>query len=201
MNEIKTERIGVYGGGFDPVHPAHLILAQTALEKLNLNRVIFMPSGGIAHYKDESNVASGTQRLEMLKLATHSDEQIEVSDFEISQNKFCYTIDTLRYLRQEYPQAEIILLVGSDWKDKIPTWKDGKQLLREFPVAIFARPGYNFKNESTCENHSDSVYYIEMPLIQISSSDLRERRRNRRSIRYLVPESVYHYIIKHDLYL
>lgn len=197
----RNQQIGFYGGGFDPVHTAHLILAETALESIPLDKIIFMPSGGVAHYKDESNVASGADRLEMLRLAIGEHDRLVISSYEIDQQRFCYTINTMRYLRDEvYYDAEIFLLAGGDWIDKIPTWKEGEQLMREFPIAIFSRPGFQHK-EGVEKNGEREIHYIDMPLMEISSSNLRERRRKGQSIRYRVPEAVYNYIESKGLYL
>ncbi|MEW6235952.1 MAG: nicotinate-nucleotide adenylyltransferase [Candidatus Omnitrophota bacterium] len=202
MERIPLKRIGVYGGGFDPVHIAHLILAQTALESLSLDRVIFIPSGGVAHYKNESNVASGEDRLEMLRLAAESNPRFEICSYEIEQGKFCYTIDTLRYLRDEvFPDAEINLLTGEDWKNRLKTWKDGDKLLQEFCVAIFSRPGFQKQNDGQSSAEAERICHVDMPLIDISSSDIRERRRKGLSIEYMLPRAVYRYIEEKGLYL
>lgn len=196
VNSIKPQRIGFFGGRFDPIHIGHLILAQTALESLELDQVLFMPSGGFSHYKDQGNVASGQDRYEMIRLAINTNPQFQISSYEIEQNKFCYTIDTLRYLRETiYKNQQLILLIGGDWLDKIPTWKEGERLLKEFSIGIFSRPGFR----EPCSVESN-VQYIKMPLIDISSSLIRERRELGMSVRYFLPESVHHYVIQHNLY-
>jgi len=201
MERNPLKRIGVYGGGFDPVHIAHLILAQTALESLSLDRVVFIPSGGVAHYKNESNVASGIDRLEMLRLAAESNPRFEICGYEVDQGKFCYTIDTLRHLRDEvYQDAEIILLAGEDWKDRLTTWKDGDKLLEEFSVAIFSRPGFQERDDANSFAKAGRIRHVSMPLIDISSSDIRDRRRKGLSIEYMLPSPVYDYIEDKDLY-
>ncbi len=194
------QRIGLYGGAFDPIHFGHLILLQTALEQLEMDKIILMPSGGISHYKTESPFASGKDRLEMGRLACLSNPKFEVSSYEVDQGKFVYTIDTLHYLQHQVSEeANIILLVGGDWKDKIPTWKEGDRLLREFTVAVFSRPGFEHQTDLNPKTE-DNFLYVDMPLIEISSSMIRERVRNNLSIEYFLPSAVKWYIEEHKLY-
>ena len=201
MNQLNPQRIGLYGGGFDPIHIAHLILAETAVETLQLDRLIFMPSGGTVHYKKDSNIACGADRVEMARLATASNPKFEVASYEIDQQQFCFTLDTMRYLRSNHPQGtEIILLVGGDWKDKLSIWKGGDRLVREFTVALFSRPGFEHDTQLWFPSTGEKILHVAMPLIDISSSAIRERIRNGLSIRYWVPDPVFHYIEEHRLY-
>lgn len=198
---MTVKRIGFYGGRFNPIHYAHLILAQTALEQLSLDRVLFMPSGGQACYKTEDDVAPASDRLEMIRLAISSNSQFAVSSYEIDQKGFCYTIDTLRYHRQsELSGSEIVLLVGGDWLSKMLKWKEGDKLLQEFSVGIFSRPGDEPVSDSDAIAQGKDVRYFPMPLIDISSSLIRERVRNGLSIQYLAPEPVCRYIAARELY-
>lgn len=193
-------KIALYGGGFDPIHLAHLILAQTAVEALGLDKVIFMPSGGIAHYKSESNLASGPDRVEMIHRAIFGNPAFQVSSYEVDQRQFCYTVDTLRYLRETNPEgSEIFLLVGGDWKNRIATWKEGESILREFKVGVFPRPGYA-QDEDRCIGSKSAPIVVDMPLIDISSSEIRRRIREGKSVRYRVPEAVEEYIRERGLY-
>lgn len=202
MNQPITDRIGIFGGRFDPIHIGHLLLAQTALEELNLSRIIFLPSGGHAHYKEEDrNVASGPDRLEMARLAVASNPRFEACDYEINQSQFCYTIDTLRWFQQQFPPGtEIFFLVGGDWKDKIPTWKDGDLLMREFTIAFFSRPGFQHETHLQYDPQGKRILYVDMPLIDISSSMIRERVKTGKSIQYRVPDPVRWYIETKGLY-
>jgi nicotinate-nucleotide adenylyltransferase len=197
----QAKRIGFYGGGFDPIHIAHLILAQTAVETLGLDQVLFMPSGGVAHYKKDSNIASGADRLEMARSATASNPRFAVSAYEIEQKQFCYTLDTLRHLRSLHPpETEIILLIGGDWKSKLSTWKGGDTLAQEFTVALFSRPGFQYETRLHYPADGDKILFVDMPLMDIASSKIRERIRKGLSVEYLVPEAVRNYIEAHGLY-
>lgn len=195
------KRIGFYGGRFNPIHYAHLVLAQTALEELGLDRVLFIPSGGRACYKTEDDVAPGADRLEMVRLAIASNPRFEVSSFEINRKEFSYTIDTLRHFRDGLLSgSEIVLLAGGDWLNKIPSWKDGNLLLQEFSVAIFSRPGDNREANLNIIQQSKDVRYVDMPLIDISSSLIRERIRKNLPIQYLTPDTVCRFIDERGLY-
>lgn len=189
-------RIGFFGGAFDPVHQAHLHLANHALITLSLDQVIFMPSGGQPYYKFSHQPALPEHRFAMIQAAVQGFPQFTVSDYEISQNNFCYTIDTLRHFKKVYPPSTtIILLAGEDWRQKIPEWKDGKQLLREFQVAFFSRPGVD---ANKADEESGTV--INMPEMNISSTMIRERLQSGQDIQDLVPQAVYEYIQQHGLY-
>jgi nicotinate-nucleotide adenylyltransferase len=201
VTNTKKMRIGLYGGGFDPIHFGHLILMQTAIETLDLEKVIVMPSGGVAHYKVDPTFTPGSARYDMACLATESNPRLEVDSFEVDQGRFVYTINTLRHLQGKYSGiAEIILLVGGDWKDKIPTWKNGEQLIKEFPIAVFSRPGFEHTTDLTLPSSGEQIVYVNMPLIDISSSMIRERVRASLSIEYYAPEPVRRYIEGKHLY-
>jgi nicotinate-nucleotide adenylyltransferase len=190
-------RIGIYGGSFDPIHHGHLELSQTALRALNLDKIILVPSSGTGHYKEECNIASNHDRLAMLHLATDSIPQLEISTWELDKPKFTYTIHTLRHFRDTSPDnAVFYLLVGGDWKNKIHSWYQGEQLLSEFHIAFFSRPGEENKQEQT--NHN--VTYINMPLIDVSSSVIREKIKQGKSIHGMVPQSIENYIQDKELY-
>lgn len=199
MNKT-TQRVGVYGGGFDPVHNAHLLLAKTALSVLKLDRVLFVPSTGQAHYKKVSNVASGEHRLAMLGLALADEPALEASDIEIKQKSFCYTIDTLRTLRVKNPETDFILLIGGDWKQKLHSWKEGEKIPREFAIALFSRPGFDVETNLTPDGPAERVYTVKMPLLETSSSNIRERLSKGESIDEMVPAAVAEYIHFHRLY-
>lgn len=195
------QRIGVYGGGFDPVHNGHLRLAHTALDILRLDRLLFVPAAGVAHYKSESNVAAGEHRVAMLRLAFGDETRFEVCEHELRQGRFCYTIETLRSIRdQAPPDSEIILLTGGDWKNKLHTWKDGDVLLREFTVALFSRPGFENETNLTPETPERRMIYVHMPPVEASSSDIRRRLREGLPVGGLLPDAVGDYIVNNKLY-
>lgn len=201
MNSSENpQRIGIYGGAFDPIHLGHLVLAETGLSVLKLDKVVFVPSGGNAGYKPERNVADGKDRWEMVFRSIAEHPQFEVSSHEIDQQAFTYTIYTLRHFREiNPPGTEIFLMIGGDWKDKLSTWKEGDKLVREFNIALFSRPGYEHPTDLKPKNEQN-IYYVNMPLVDLSSSDIRERIKNGEPIKGMVPEQARQYILENRLY-
>ncbi len=200
MNDYNKKRIGIYGGRFNPVHTAHMVLAQTALDKLLLDRVIFVPSGGRTCYKDEGEVAPAAHRLEMLRLAITANPRFELSSYEAEREDFSYTVDTLRHFQKnELAGCDIILLTGGDWISRIPSWKEGDKLLQEFDIAIFSRPGSNIGADGV-NMPNPRVQYVEMPLLDISSSLIRQRIKDGLPVTDLTPDLVQEYIKENELY-
>jgi nicotinate-nucleotide adenylyltransferase len=187
------ERIGVLGGTFNPIHVGHLAIAQMALERMHLTRVIFMPAYMPPH-KNLHAVAGAKHRYHMVRLAIEGNASFEISDFEIAKKGKSYTIDTMTYLRKEYPGAKLYFIIGGDTLSQLPSWRyiDEIQKIAEFIVVN--RPGCVKKGQDI-KHHS-----VIMPGIDISSSYVRMRLFQRRTIRYFVPDNVLHYIKENHLY-
>ena len=188
--------IAIFGGTFNPVHLGHLVAAQTALETLKLNRVIFVPSSKPPH-KLEKDLASAADRFKMVKLATENHPRFDVSDWEIKRGGKSYSIDTARFFRKKYPlPAQLFFIIGGDELIALPAWKDFEQLLELLTFVAVNRPGYKKSPESRRISH----LAVEMPDIDLSSSLIRERVRAGQSVRFLVPDPVALYIEKKGLY-
>lgn len=201
MAAESLKRIGVYGGGFDPVHVGHMHLASTALRVLSLDQVLFVPSAGQAHYKDISNIASADHRVTMLKLAIGEEPRFSVCTREVDHGKFCYTIDTLRALRETFPEgSELILLVGGDWKDRFHMWHEGDKLVREFTVALFTRPGSDHPTKLEYEPGEERILYVQMPPVEAASSKIRAGIAAGDDVSDKLHPSVWDYIQHHGLY-
>jgi nicotinate-nucleotide adenylyltransferase len=189
------------GGTFDPVHYGHLVAAEEALVQFNLDRVVFMPTGCPVR-KAHRDVTPGEHRYLMVVMATASNPDFEVSRMEIDRPGETYTVDTILELRTQYgPQAEIFFITGADAVYEILTWKDSARLADACTFIAATRPGFDlgrFREES--EVSGLRIEFMEVPALSISSTDIRERIRLRRPIRYLLPESVAAYIAKNDLY-
>lgn len=183
-------RIGIFGGSFNPIHVGHLVLAETARETLSLDRLVFIPAGQPPHKKGR-DLAPGRDRLEMARLATQHHPAFIVSDIELSRPGASYSIDTVNALRGPVPQAKFFLLVGEDMLSV--RWKDWAQLKRACTVVAAKRPGAKGSRQQ-------GVTWLPMPLLEISSTDIRKRAKAGRSIRYLVPSAVERYIRDHRLY-
>lgn len=203
---LKAKRVGIIGGSFDPLHTGHLVIAQDALEKLELSELVFVPAA-IAPHKQHLQQADAVHRYAMLQLATEADLRFSVSDVEIRRGGISYTIDTVRHLQAERPDVEWVLIIGSDTLVDLHTWYKIDELLGLCEVAVFLRPG-----ESSLEEIGRKVALpeanrkklleniIEAHLIEISSTEIRMRVAEGLGIRYLVPAEVEMYIFEHGLY-
>ena len=193
-------RIGLFGGTFNPVHIAHLIIAERARDELHLEKLIFMPCA-IPPHKTTQKVASASHRLDMLKLATRNHPHFEVSDLEITRGNVSFTVDTLQALHGMYScsKEEMFLIIGEDNVVEFNTWKNPDKILRLCRIGAVKRPNVNL-SENDPVRHPD-FFYIDAPLMDISSSDIRERVKNNKTITFLVPAAVEEYIVSHQLYL
>lgn len=203
LNPDKTDlRLGLLGGTFDPPHYAHLELAEQALEQLCLDRIIFLPNGQPPH-KPEYEVSAAEHRYLMTQLACATHPRFFVSRVEIERQGPSYSIDTIRDFQDRFgPQAQIFFLTGLDSVFEILTWRDPDAILAEATVVTAPRPGYQAErlNETIGEARSSQIEMLQIPLLAISSTEIRERVQAGRSIRYLVPAAVAAYIAKHNLY-
>jgi nicotinate-nucleotide adenylyltransferase len=193
-------RLGVFGGTFDPIHLGHLRAAENALESLELDRVAFIPAGTPPHRGDPSS--SALDRFAMTALATAGHPCFAVSDVELRRDGPSYTVDTVAGLRRESPEADVFVIVGSDTFPEMATWKEHERLMALCTVAVVARPG---EARAAAEGPAvggpaPRVARVEGPGLDISASAIRGRVRQRKSIRYLVPDAVADYIAKRALY-
>jgi nicotinate-nucleotide adenylyltransferase len=186
--------IGLFGGSFDPVHHGHLIVGQVAAEKLRLDVLRFVPARE-QPFKRGRHRTSPEQRVAMLTLATAGTPGFEVEPCELQRSGPSYTVDTLRGLREREPGAEFILLLGADVAADLPAWREADQIPRLARVAVFARPG------SPVPDTPWVSAVIEVPAIDISATEVRERVGRGQSVRYWVPDAVAEYIGTHRLYL
>lgn len=185
-------KIGIFGGSFDPPHLGHLILAEQARIAKNLDKIIFVPSG-ISPHKKEITLAK--HRFIMTKIAIKGNDFFEVSDLEIKKQEISYTIDTIKYFEKIYSQ--IYYIIGQDWLENIKTWKDWQQILK---IAKFLVGQRQSAEREIDKEILENIEFFPMPIIEISSTDIRQRVKNSSSIKYLVPTQVRKYIYKHHLY-
>lgn len=198
-------KIGILGGSFDPIHNGHLIIAEYARTELNLDKVIFMPSG-IHPFKGNQKMAEADKRVEMVSLAIGSNKYFEKDDFEIEQNNITYTKDTLIYLNKKYKDEELYFIIGSDIIFELEKWKNFNRLIELCKFVLFIRPEDEMDKIHKKITQLNELYEIDLevikaPLINISSTLIKERIRDRQSIKYLVPELVEDFIKKENLYL
>jgi nicotinate-nucleotide adenylyltransferase len=183
------KKIAIYGGTFDPVHHAHLILAREAIKTLSLEKVILVPAA-ISPLKKAAPVASGEVRLAMLRAAINGEPEFEVNECELQRPSPSYTIDTIREIRRRERDAEIYCLIGEDNVEQLPQWSRFPELAKMVRFVVLDRTGKQ-------PTHS---YQVIRRRIDISATEIRRRVAQNESIRYLVPESVEEIIQREKLY-
>lgn len=197
MAEDETS-VGIFGGSFDPPHVAHLIVAEMLREQFALEQIWWMPAYQPPHKRDEGQTPA-QHRLAMTEAATQNHASFRVSRHEVERQGISYTVDTLRLLRTRYPGINFRLIIGGDsWAD-FDAWHRPDEIVQQVRLIVYPRPGA--VDLTVPDYYAGRVSIAEAPLLEISSSTIRQRRRAGRSIRYLVPESVRTYIYDHALYV
>jgi nicotinate-nucleotide adenylyltransferase len=195
-------RVGILGGAFNPPHVGHLVCAQEALVQLELEKVVFMPVGEAPHRELEDDPGAEA-RLEMVDLAAGDDARFVVSRVELDRSGPSYSADTLRELREKAPGDELFLILGGDQAAALPAWHEPEAVLALATVAVVERSNWS-RNAIGIKvgrlRGAERIRYLDMPLIQISSSAIRRRVAEGRPIRYLVPDKVASYIGANELY-
>jgi nicotinate-nucleotide adenylyltransferase len=193
----------VIGGSFDPIHLGHLIIAEEARVELGLDRVVFVPAGQPPHKLDQ-RLTPPEHRLNMVRLAIADHDRFFVSRVDLDRDGPCYSVDTVRLLQEAWgAEAEISFLVGADSLADLPTWYRPRDLLYLCHIVATPRPGYQVDLEGLerrLPGASARIRVIDAPLLDISSTEIRERVRSGRPIRYLVHPAVKGYIDQHGLY-
>jgi nicotinate-nucleotide adenylyltransferase len=184
-----TSRIGLLGGTFDPIHNGHIAIAKTAIQQLKLDKLLLIPAG---NPWQKSEFTDSKHRLEMVKKAGNDLEKVEVSDIEVNKTGLTYTFETLQELHKKYPNSELILILGSDAVAGFDTWKEPNLVKTLARIYVVQRAG-----DFTQDWHFDR---IQMPPIEISSTEIREKVKNNESISEIVPKLVNEYISANGLY-
>lgn len=193
--------IGVLGGTFDPIHIAHLAIAEEAREALGLNKVLFMPAAMPPHKVDRP-VSDPAHRLAMLELAIADNPAFEASRIELDRSGPSYTVDTLETLVAE-PADPVLIMSAEAFRD-LRTWRRPERILELARIAVVPRDGFPDANRAFLAEHfpgfEDRATFLAGPRLRLSASELRDRAANGRSLRYLVPDAVAAYIGDHALY-
>jgi nicotinate-nucleotide adenylyltransferase len=184
------------GGTFDPIHHGHLVAASEAAHRLGLDEVVFVPTGQ-PWLKHHQTVTEAEHRYLMTVIATASNPMFTVSRVDVDRPGTTYTVDTLRDLRFERPDADLYFITGADAIQQILTWKDAEKLWDMAHFVAVTRPGHHLTVEGL---PADGVTTLEVPALAISSSDCRRRAAAGQPVWYLVPDGVVQYIAKHGLY-
>ncbi len=193
-------RLGVMGGTFDPIHHGHLLTAEEAAVQFGLDEVLFVPTGQ-PWMKEVRDVTAAEHRYLMTVIATASNPRFSVSRTDIDRVGPTYTVDTLRALREADPDAELFFVTGADAMLEIFQWKDPTEVLSLAHFIAATRPGYDLAHfEAEAPTAHPNVSVMNIPALAISSTDIRQRVREGRPIRYLVPEGVKSYVEKAGLY-
>ena len=195
---MESGAVGILGGTFDPVHNAHLRIAQLALDVLRLGQVLWIPTGAPGYRN--APVASASDRIAMLELAIRGERRYVIDRRELLPGASGYTVDTLRALRAERgAQAELVLLMGGDQFEKLETWHRWQELFTLARIAVVARPGWA-PHPSDAVRAAGRVERVDMPPLDISSTEIRQRIARGEDVSRLVPPEVLGYISSHRLY-
>lgn len=202
-----AERIALFGGSFNPVHSGHLIIARRISERLSLDRVVFLPSAAPPH-KQAHTLVGAEHRARMVELAIEGEAVFELSDFDLVRAGLSYTIDTVHHFRSLYGAGtELYWIIGADSLSDLSTWHRVSELIDACGIITAGRAGWEridwgplrgILTDTQIARLAEGL--LDTPVIEISSTDIRDRRRAGRSIRYLVPDAVAVYIDRHRLY-
>ncbi len=196
-------RIGVLGGTFNPPHLAHLVCASEAASQLDLDRVLLTPVARAPH-KEAEHDPGAQERLELCRLAVAGDERLEICDLEVRRGGPSYTVDTLRELHEHAPEDDLTFIVGGDIALGLPSWHEPDEVLRLATLAVAERAGAGRGDiaERLRASFPDAAppVFFDMPRLDISSSQIRRRVAEGRSIRYLVPDPVGEHIARGRFY-
>lgn len=200
----QKDKIGIFGGSFDPVHLGHAALAEDACRQVGLKEVIMVPAR-VQPFKQDRKTASGEDRFRMLALVAEKDDRITVSRYELLNESVSYTYLTLKAMQERNPDAELYFICGADSFIKVDTWKNAEELLRNYSYIIGARPGYLEREVMECMERYERLYgtksiRINNKQLDISSTVIRERLAAGENVDDLVPPEVERYIKEHELY-
>ncbi|MBH8600026.1 nicotinate-nucleotide adenylyltransferase [Thermoactinomyces sp. CICC 23799] len=191
-------KVGIFGGTFDPVHFGHLLLAEQAREAASLHEIWFIPAGEPPH-KQGKPLTPAEERKKMVELAVEGHPQFKVNPIELLRSGPSYTVDTIMELKKQNPHVEFFLLVGADMVKNLPKWYKIKEIIQNVHVIGLGRPGVD--HDALPEFIEERLMWIPDAVeTNISSSIIRKRLMLNRSVRYLVPDSVYKYIKEQGLY-
>lgn len=220
MTRSEKQRVGLFGGTFDPVHMGHLRAAEEIREYFGLGKVWFIPSA-LPPHKESEHVTPSRQRLEMLSLAVDSNPHFDICEYELEKKTTSYTVETLRYLTEKHSDLDFYFIVGHELFSEIETWKEYKELFTLSNFVVITRPGFSddesaeiplalepdFSYDKQEENvrvyrnkGSKIIAFTHIRGFDISSTEVRQLIAAGKSIKYLVPSRVEDFIIKHNLY-
>lgn len=190
-------KAGIFGGTFDPVHLGHLITAQSVLEQRHLDKIIFMPCY-VSPHKTGNTTSSPLHRMNMVKLAIEKYASFTLSDYEINKEGVSYTIDTITYLRKSYDEIELI--IGYDSLVNFESWKEPDKLVELAKLIVMKRNNTGSSTKEKANRFFNNAILVDTPVIDISSTLIRDRIKNGLPVDFLLPEKVLKYINDNNLY-
>ena len=182
-------RIGLYGGAFNPPHNGHLAVARTAIEKMNLDKLIFIPTGNAPHKKETE--VSREERYNMVLMAISGEEKMSVSDYELKRVDVNYSANTVEYFKSIYPDDELFFIIGDDSYNELGTWHEPHRIMEAATLLVFPREGADVKAPAVG---------LPMEIVDVSSSEIREKIKMGKDCRNLLPKAVFDYIIDRNIY-
>ncbi|MGY0372431.1 nicotinate-nucleotide adenylyltransferase [Clostridium sp. JNZ J1-5] len=197
-------RKGIFGGTFDPIHNGHLHVAYEALYDLGLDKIIFVPSGNPPH-KTEKLVTDSEIRYELVKKAIEDEKRFDVSSYEIHKSGLSYTYETLEHFNKIEPDTEWYFITGTDCLMELNSWKNINRILNSCRFVVFNRSGYNRseimeQKKQLEKKYNAEIVYLDIPILDISSTNIRNKIREEKNISYLIPKKVERLLEKMNLY-
>lgn len=189
--------VGLFGGSFNPPHIAHLVVAEIARDQFGFDEVWWIPNATPPH-KSNDELAAVEHRLAMTERAVDGNSGFRVCNIEIERAGVSYTVETIRALQEQHPETEFGLLIGSDSLDHFESWHRPDEIAERVPLVVYKRPGVI--EQAAAPRFANHVHFVSAPVMEVSGTEVRARRRAGRSIRYLVPDAVRAYIEAHNLY-
>jgi len=177
-------KIGLYFGSFNPVHIGHLIITNHVLNETDLDKIWFVVSPQNP-FKQNNSLLNEYDRLHLLRTAIEDDPRMKVSDIEFYLPKPSYTINTLTYLKEKYPEQDFFLIMGSDSFQNIDKWKNYETIINNYKIYVYKRKGFDLK-----DNNNEAIKLLDAPLLEISATNIRQLVKQGKSIRYMVPEKI-----------
>lgn len=186
--------IGLYFGSFNPIHAGHLIMASYVLEEAKLDQIWFVVSPHNP-FKLQSSLLNEYDRLHLVHMAVEKEPRFKAVDIEFKLPRPSYTIDTLQYLEEKYPNHLFSIIIGSDSLQNLDKWKNADVLMKRYSFLVYTRPGFPPRTDLPVKQT-----ILDVPLLQISSTHIRTKIKEGKSIRYLVPDNVMEYIMENGYY-
>lgn len=197
MTKVSSRKSGIFGGTFNPPHIAHIVAAESVCDQLKLDKILFVPAA-IPPHKLNEKIIPAELRLQMVKLAIKDNSKFEICDIELLRSGPSYSIDTIRELKGRFPGDDFFFIVGIDLLIDFHSWKSPEKILDECTVVAISRPG--FALESVDKELLRKVEVVNVPSIDISSSEIRRRVKSGKPIKFLVPPAVEEFIYANKIY-